>query len=150
MHLCEIRPISSLQRFRLSAFRAQGVPLKHSWTSWSGVRSVDGVVIFAIPAAAVEADDSGCRCLLWSRATDARFGRRASDERLAHCRLAVCHGSAEGILVPANARVASSETFGLRVEPVAGQYWALWGLAAQSRRAGSAAPRLRFASCATG
>ena len=134
MPLCEIRTISNQEMCRLRAFHAQGVTLKHSWRSWSGVRRYDGVIVFAIAQADVAADNSGCRCVLWSYAAEARFGRQGSAERLAHCRLAACRGSAEGILLADRAQLASYETIGFRVEKIAEQYWALWGSVAQSRR----------------
>ena len=51
-----------------------------------------------------------------------------------HCRLVVCRGNAEGILLPDRAEVVSYDTIGLRVEKIAEQYWALWGSVSQSRR----------------
>ncbi len=146
MHPCEIHALFTPELSRLQAFQAQGVTLKYSWRSWSGVRSLDGVVVFAIAESEVEADDRGCRCLLWSREAAARFGREASEERLAHCRLATMHGSAEGVLVRSDARVASTDSFELRVEHLPGQYWAWWGCAAQAWRQRGSAPRTRFAS----
>jgi hypothetical protein len=134
MPLCEIRTISNQEMCRLRAFHAQGVALKYSWRSWSGVRRHDGVIVFAIAESDVESDDGGCRCLVWSYAAEARFGRQSSQERLAHCRLAVCRGSAEGILLPDRAQVVSYDTVALRVEKIDDQYWALWGSVTQSRR----------------
>lgn len=151
MALCEIYAISNRDHLRMRAFRAQGIELLHSWRSWSGVRPNDGVVVFAIAQADVVVDDGGCRCLLWSRATvEARLGRQCSDERLAHCRLAVIQESAEGILLRADARVACHQAVALRVRKMADEYWALWGSAGQveytprfSRKAGGG---LRYAS----
>ena len=134
---------------RLEAFQAQGVSLKHSWRSWSGVRQVDGVVVFALVESDVQSDDDGSRCLLWSWESTARFGLQASAERLAHCRLAAWHAAAEGILVRSDALVPSRETFELRVERLASEYWALWGSAAQGRRLRETVPDMRFACGAT-
>jgi hypothetical protein len=134
MPLCEIRTISNQEMCRLRAFHAHGVALKYSWRSWSGVRRHDGVIVFAIAESDVEAGNSGSRCLVWSYAAEARLGRQSSQERLAHCRLAVCRGRAEGILLPDRAQVVSYETVELRVEKIADQYWAVWGSVTQSRR----------------
>ena len=147
MHPWHVEAILPPDCSRLEAFQAQGVSLKHSWRSWSGVRHVDGVVVFAIMECEVQADDEGSRCLLWSAESKARFGLQASEERLAHCRLAGWHGGAEGILVRSNALVHPSETIELRVERIAEQYWALWGCAAQGRRVREAAPATASASC---
>jgi hypothetical protein len=148
MALWQMHMIAMPERSRLQAFEAQDVPLRYSWQSWSGVRRADGMVVFAIAEADVEADDSGCRCLLWSRDAIRRFGARAGEERLAHCRLALCHGNAEALVVGADALVASSSTLELRVERIAEQYWALWGSATQARRLDGAAPPARLSRAA--
>ena len=143
MDPCHIHGISTPDTSRLRAFEAQSVILKHPWRSWSGVRHIDGVVVFAIPEGDVQADDGGSRCLLWWREADARFGQQESMQRLAHCQVAAWQGSAEGILVRSAANVACRETIELRVERVAEQYWALWGSAAQARRLREVAPGRR-------
>ena len=132
MRLCVREPIPGPTV--LEAFHAQGVALKHSWRSGSGVRAADGVVVFAIMENDVQTDEGGSRCLLWSPEAGARLGPRAGEERLAHCRLAAWQISAAGILVPANAMVTSTETIELRVERIADQYWGFWGCATQARR----------------
>jgi hypothetical protein len=71
MPLCEIRTISNQEMCRLRAFHAQGVALKYSWRSWSGVRRHDGVIVFAIAESDVEASNSGC--LLPDRAQVASY-----------------------------------------------------------------------------
>jgi len=142
--LTEAIPIRELSRLR--AFQAQHVALKYSWLSWSGVRQLDGVVVFAMAEDDVETDDGGSRCLLWSRDAGARFGTLGSNERLAHCRLAAWHGTAEGLLVRSDALVVSAETLGVRVERIVEQYWALWGSADLARRADGPVLRTRFAS----
>src|SRR5687768_17862060 len=67
---------------RARAFERHGVITKRPAQSRSGVRDHDGVVVFAIAAKDVRADDWGCSSLLWSPLSP-------DDEALLHCRLAV-------------------------------------------------------------
>ena len=136
MHSWHIRRIFTSDLSRLDAFGAQGVSLKYSWRSWSGVRHADGMVVFAILEGDVQADDGGSRCLLWSSEAAARFGQQASEERLGHCRLALRHGGAEGIFVRSDSRVNECQTVDLQVDRVSEQYWASWGHAVCSQRFG--------------
>lgn len=114
---------------RAAAFAAQGVALKYPADSWSGVRSDDGMVIFAVRAEEVIADSQGSRCLLWAPAfRSADFLMR--EERLEHCIRAVRHGQAEGLLAFAGgAEVDPGFVLSLRVERHCREYWAKWGSA---------------------
>jgi hypothetical protein len=130
---------------RASAMEARGVGL-HDHASWSGVRTSDGTVVFALWAQAVESRRGGCRCLLW--APNVAGCRPWSDtaagkERLEHCKLAVQKGSAEGLLVHGEALtgrppeerartvygVDPEITIRFRVEQRGAEYWAAWGKA---------------------
>jgi hypothetical protein len=87
---------------RTRAFEARGVWLVDRRTSWSGLRKSDGAIVMALWADAVESTDGGCSCLLWAPNVD---GSRpwseepAGRERLEHCKRALEHGGAEGLLV---------------------------------------------------
>ena len=129
---------------RARAFEARGVWLQDRSTSWSGLRKPDGEVVFALWADAIESADGGCRCLLW--APNHEGSRPWSDlpagrERLAHCRLAMERGQAEGLLVYGErltghfpehkayaVRGVDPETVVVfRVEQHGTEYWAYWG-----------------------
>jgi hypothetical protein len=132
------RPL--LSRFR--AFEMRGVTLKDPSHSWSGVRADDGVVILALWAGDIFTDGQGSSCLLWTSRGDGVYGwkeRASSHERLEHCRLAVLHGGAEGLLVCGDTGAVDPEiVLALRVVKRGGDYWAKWGSA--TRAAGPRAP----------
>jgi len=121
---------------RARAFYSQGVLLTFPARSRSGVRSDDGVVVFAMPASAVRIDEWGCVCPIWLPSDPAGEGsldRAVSEEVLEHCRLAVRHGVAEGFLVYGDASLAhASEVLALRVVKAGKEYWAKWGAAARA------------------
>ena len=115
---------------RAAAFGAHGVVLICPWSSWSGVRSADGMVVFAVKAEEVVADGGGSRCLLWSP-NAGRKDSPARDERLEHCILALRNGQAEGLLAFDNGTgIDPTLVLSLRVERNRGEYWAKWGHAA--------------------
>ena len=129
---------------RAKAFAAQGVLLHDARTSWSGARRVDGAVIMALWADAIESVQGGCRCLLWAPNVD---GARpwsdapAGQERLKHCREAMARGGAHGLLVygerlaghlPEERAYAvhgvDPETVvSFQVERQGDEFWASWG-----------------------
>lgn len=88
---------------RSHAFSARGVHLKDPGRSWSGVRKVDGKVVFAMWRASVLLQDGACACLLWAPNRDGARPWSDSDagrERLEHCKLAASQeAGAEGVLV---------------------------------------------------
>ena len=114
---------------RRAAFAAQGVPLKVPAASWSGVRTDDGMVVFAVRVEDVIADAHGSRCLLWApQADDAQTA--VVDERLKHCLLALGHGQAEGMLAFDDGATVDAElVLAVRVERQRDRFWAKWGLA---------------------
>lgn len=120
------RPL--LSRYR--AFEMRGVTLKHPSRSWSGVRT-DGAVVLALWADDILSDERGSSCLLWSpHATGAHVPIEApfSEERLGHCRLALNHGGAEGLLVYGDSAAVDPDiVLSLRVVQRAADYWATWG-----------------------
>ena len=137
MAFCQVLPMRRSALTIARAFEWRGVTLKFPALSRSGVRSEDGMVVFAMPRARVRVNDWGCSCPLWIPA-DAGVGRGsdgASDlERLQHCRLAIRHGVAEGFLLDGNVAPASeSEALALRVVKAGGEYWATWGAVARAR-----------------
>ena len=119
------------------AFEWRGVTLKFPALSRSGVRSEDGMVVFAMPKARVRVNDWGCSCLLWVP-SDADAGRKTDFEsgleRLQHCRLAIRHGVAEGFLLDGDVAPATeSEALALHVVKAGGEYWATWGAVARAQ-----------------
>ena len=139
-------PVTKARRLiaRGNAFEARGVFLDDARLSWGGVRKSDGGVVMALWADAIEAKGGGCRYLLW--APNADGGRPWSDkpagkERLAHCKLAMERGGAEGLLVygqrltthqPEDKAYAihgvDAETVvRFEVEERDGEFWARWG-----------------------
>jgi len=123
---------------RADAFEAQGVTLRYPARSWSGVRLADGVVVLAMRECDVQAGDQGFSCLLWGPLIEGATewaDRPSKQERLEHCRLAVLHGGAEGLLVCGEAaQVDPDEVLALRVEKRRDEYWATWGSAARRQR----------------
>lgn len=106
---------------RARAFERHGVAIRYPAQSRSGVRDHDGMVMFAIAAKDVRADDWGCSSLLWRP-------RSRDDEALLHCRLAVRRGVAEGFLTYADRASEDGEgMLSLRVVKSGGEYWARWG-----------------------
>lgn len=132
------RPL--LSRFR--AFEMRGVTLKYPSRSWGGVRADDGTVILALWAEDVFTDGQGSSCLLWTSHGDGAHGWTDSasrEERLEHCRLAVLHGGAEGLLVYGDTAAVDPEiVLALRVVKRGPDYWAKWGCV--TRTIGSRAP----------
>jgi hypothetical protein len=124
------RPIRQhLTMSRAAAFGEHGIALEYPNSSWSGVRTNDGMVVFAVRAKDVIVDGQGSRCLLW--APDAgRTDALAREERLKHCILAIGNGQAEGLLAFENgSEIDPTLVLSLRVERYRGEYWAKWGSA---------------------
>ena len=115
----------------LRAFEARGVTPKLAGRSWSGLRDDDGTVMFAIRAAEVQVDDQGSRCALWAPANARGEGWLDTDsavERLAHCRLAVRHGSAAAFVVHGEYLLVDAEhSLALHVVKAGREYWGKWG-----------------------
>ncbi|MGH8766333.1 MAG: hypothetical protein ACRET8_11510 [Burkholderiales bacterium] len=128
---------------RSLAFGMRGVALTNPAWSRSGLTS-QGKVVFALWADDVRRDRDGARCLLWAPNVDG--ARPWSDkpggvERLEHCRIAVRHGAASGLMVYGTRldgvlpddRAATVEgadagvVIELRVEKHGEEYWARWG-----------------------
>ncbi len=129
---------------RGKAFEARGVYLQDARTSWGGVRKADGAVVLALWADAVQSAGGRCKYLLWGPNLD---GARpwadtpAGLERLAHCKLAVQAGRAEGLLVYGDAlegHLPEEKAHAIRgvdpevvltfsVEQSGSEYWAVWG-----------------------
>lgn len=135
MGVCLVLPISRNTIPVARAFQSRGVSLKFSARSRSGLSADDGMVIFAMPAALVRTSDWGCSCLLWNPASARRSTDEASHvERLAHCRLAVRHGIAEGFVLDQYDRApAQPELLTLLVVRAGDEYWARWGTVARAR-----------------
>jgi hypothetical protein len=146
-----LRPARQLlSRYR--AFEMRGVTLKYPAHSWGGVRADDGAVILALWAGDIFSDSEGSRCLLWTPYGDSARGSMddaSRQERLEHCRLAVLHGGAEGLLVCGDtAAVDPQIVLALRVVKRGADYWAKWGSATRtigSRAAESSTAYLRRA-----
>jgi hypothetical protein len=140
------RPLLS----RLRAFEMRGVMLKHPSRSWSGVRADDGAVVLALWADDILSDDQGSSCLLWSphpKGALVRMDLVSSEERRGHCRLALLHGAAEGLLVYGDTAAVDPEiVLALRVAERCNEYWATWGsvtrlVGRRATEAPSASPR---------
>src|SRR3989442_10631351 len=135
---------------RVHAFEAQGVTLRSPARSWSGVRFDDGVVVFALRECDVEGHDDGFSCLLWAPPTEGTtqwVDRPSRHERLEHCRLALVHGGADGLLVCGDAALVEPDAIlALRVDKRREGDWAPWGLAAPARtpRGGTGTPFARL------
>jgi hypothetical protein len=123
-----------LSRFR--AFEMRGVTLKYPSRSWGGVRADDGAVILALWAGDVFSDSHGSSCLLWTPYCEGAHGwqdNASGQERLEHCRLAVVHGGAEGLLVYGDSAAVDPEiVLALRVVKRGADYWAKWGSATRT------------------
>ena len=134
--MAEILSLRNAEASRARAFHQRGVILTFPARSRSGLRSDDGVVVFAMVAAQVRSDDWGFSCLLWAPA--ARAARAPLDvpshaERLAHCRLALRDGMAEGFLIYGEEAAApADEALALRVVKAGSEYWAKWGAATRA------------------
>ena len=142
------RPL--LSRYR--AFELRGVTLKYPSRSWGGVRADDGAVILALWAGDIFTDSQGSSCLLWTAGGDGEcrsMDYASRQERLEHCRLAVLHGGAEGLLVYGDTAAVDPEiVLALRVVKRGADYWAKWGSATRtigSRAAESSTAYLRRA-----
>jgi hypothetical protein len=133
---------------RAKGFEARGVFLQDPRGSWSGMRKSDNMVVMGLWAAAVETGEGGCSVLLWAPNVDG--GRPWSDmaagkERLEHCRHALEHGGAEGLLVygerldghlpeekARSVRGVDPETvIQFKIEQRGEEYWAVWGAKAK-------------------
>lgn len=129
---------------RSRAFAARGVWLEDRATRWSGVRKGDGMVVIAIWAGAVLSGGGACSCLLWAPNVDGArpwSDTAAGRERLEHCKLALAHEAAEGLLVYGEALddrlpedrahtvqgVDPDTVIRFRVEKRGAEYWASWG-----------------------
>ena len=142
------RPL--LSRFR--AFEMRGVTLKYPSRSWGGVRADDGAVILALWAGDIFSDAQGSSCLLWTACGDGEcrsMDYASRQERLEHCRLAVLHGGAEGLLVYGDTAAVDPEiVLALRVVKRGADFWAKWGSVTRtigSRAAESSSAYLRRA-----
>lgn len=138
---------------RAKAFEAQGVWLRDPRTSWGGARKTDGTVVLALWADAIESADGGCCYLLWAPNVD---GLRpwsdapAGQERLEHCRQAMAHGGARGLLVYGerlNGYIPEDRAYAVhgadpeivlqfQVEKRGAEFWAKWGKKAASAEGG--------------
>jgi hypothetical protein len=129
---------------RTKAFQARGVFLPDVGSSWSGVRTSDGTVVISLWASAVVSSEDGYSYLLW--APNLEGSRPWSDmspgkARLEHCKLALEHGGAEGLLVYGEhleghmpehkARsvhgVDPEVVVRFKVEQRGKEFWAVWG-----------------------
>jgi hypothetical protein len=136
---------------RSKAFETRGVFLQDSRSSWSGVRKSDGVVVMSIWAGAVASSDAGWSVLLWApnlEGTRPWSDLAAGKERLEHCRRAMAHGGAEGLLVYGDALdgrlpeekarsvhgVDPETVVHFRVEQRGEEYWAVWGRKSQGKQ----------------
>jgi len=124
---------------RQQAFAEQGVTLAYPARSWSGVREDDGAVVFAMRGAEIHTAFDGFRCLLWAPVIEGAtewVDRPAKEERLAHCRRALAHGGADGLVASgAAAEIDRGCVYSLRVEKIGAEYWAFWGALATSEAA---------------
>ena len=113
------------------------------------MRLKDGAVVLAIRECDVHGDDEGFSCLLWTpviEATTEWVDRPSKQERLEHCRLAIVHGGADGLLVCGEAALVEPDAIlALRVEKRRDEYWATWGFAARTQTP-ERAREARFAS----
>jgi hypothetical protein len=119
------------------AFKAQGVALKYAARSRSGIRWDDGAVVIAIEQCDVRGSAEGFSCLLWapkSASTASEVDRSIIKERLEHCRIALCHGGADGLLVEGGA-VHADVVLTLHVARRRDEYWASWASIARQRTA---------------
>jgi hypothetical protein len=134
--MAQVFSMSDAGLSRARAFRWHGIALKFPARSRSGMRSDDGMVVFAMPAAAVRMDEWGSMCPLWlpaDRASESAAGSAISEEVLEHCRLAVRHGIAEGFVLHSEATSPHGpELLALRVVKAGEEYWAKWGSAARA------------------
>jgi hypothetical protein len=129
---------------RGKAFEMRGIWLSDERTSWSGVRKVDGGVVFALWAGSVTQLATSCECLLWAPNVESSSpwsDTPAGAERLAHCKLALQKASAEGLLVYGEALdgflpqerartiqgVDWESALRFSVEKRGEEYWAVWG-----------------------
>lgn len=142
MRFCEILSVPPRRPRRLPrllAFQAQGVTLRFPARSCSGIRAGDGAVVFALGEADVRFGDEGCSCLLWAPLAESAalfVDRPIRQERLEHCRLAVLHGGAEGLLLRgARGEAEPGKLLALHVEKLGAEYWARWGSSASSQPA---------------
>ena len=128
---------------RRNAFETRGVTL-HELSSWGGVRSSDGMVVFSIWKEAIQSDTGLCSYLLWApnqQGSRPWSDKPAGKERLEHCRQACARGSAEALFVygetldghlPEDKAKTISGVDAAVVLQVAvvlrgREYWAVWG-----------------------
>ena len=137
----ESRQLVSLSR----AFAARSVWLGDASRRWSGVRKVDGVVVIALWHRSIDSvKGGGCASLLWAPNSDGSrpwSDTAAGKERLEHCKAALSHGRAEGLLVHGESisgrlpedrartvlGIEAHMVLAIRVERRGDQYWAAWG-----------------------
>jgi hypothetical protein len=133
MALSALASAASRRISRIEAFAQQGVTLAYPARSWSGVREEDGAVVIAVREGEVQSAFDGFRCLLWSPVIEGAtewVDRPIKQERLAHCRRAMSHGGADGLMVAGSrAEVERGFVLSLRVEKIGAEYWAFWGSA---------------------
>lgn len=151
MALSALPPSRRISRIsRVQAFAEQGVTLTYPSRSWSGVRYDDGAVVIAIREGEVQAGFDGFQCLLWSPVIEGAtqwVDRPIKQERLQHCRLALIHGGADGLIVGgSSADVDRNRVLMLRVEKRGSEYWAFWGSIASAPGIDPADARPGFAS----
>ena len=145
----EVLPLSNIAAFRAFVFAWQGVNLQFPARSRSGVRDCDGMVVFAMLAAEVQANDWGLSCLLWAPAAPGTLSCDvgAQAETLKHCRAAESCGMAEGFLLYSDDPDATRRDgmLALRVVRSGREYWARWGhsVRAQPPRERARAARTR-------
>jgi hypothetical protein len=117
------------------AFSAQSVTLRDPLRSWSGIRDDDGGVVIAMRSSDIRSTGEGFSCLLWSPPAERRgetTDEARMEERLAHCRLALRAGGAEGLLVSGiEQSVQAGAIVNLHVSKRGNGYWASWGAAAR-------------------
>ncbi len=138
------RPLVS----RTKAFEMRGVKLRNTRWSWGGIRESDGSIVFTVWASDIEKTGGTCRYMLFGpdRGGDRPWSDTAGGkERLAHCRIAVQRGEAEGLLIYGERRGTDiplddvSKVTGadpqtvlrFRVERRGEEYWAVWSNKAQ-------------------
>ncbi len=137
---------------RSKAFELRGVFLQDPGWSRGGVRKADGAVVMTVWAGDISSAGGGCSYLLWSpnvKGSCAWSDTPGGKERLEHCRLALEHGGAEGLLVHGarlegalpDDKAASIDgvdpevVVRMRVEMRGREFWGTWGRSGQPKGA---------------
>lgn len=124
------------------AFEIHGVSLRSRNWSRGGIRT-DGAVLLAVRADEVQKGGATSSTLLWApNLADAHpwSDTPGGQERLEHCRMAIEHGAAEGLMAypgqagsaPAESkstraeRIDADNVLKLQVEKRGEEYWATW------------------------